>query len=260
VHGDEPREEVAQLGGLRAIGGCVIRDRFRTADVIDPNDATRHATGVYVGLNVVLPVGIPLANSGLGIFGFRGIFGMHYARNATLGGNTAAPALGWLQATEGQPHLIQSPTLHNILWKPQIDNWTFGVGVLMGTMEGGFVLNLDGTLLLELPGPRVAVVMNARIITPPPSVGEMGNKGGILATDTVREGAVAFHQDGSADDRHERKGMNAAGVPAWTLAQRATSWFVVSLDLNGSGVFCRRSGAVVAPGACKSLIGARLRM
>jgi len=154
---------------------------FEMQEVVDPNDATRSATAVYVGLNVVLPVGIPLANSGLGIFGFRGIFGMHYARNATLGGNTAAPALGWLQASEGQPHLIQSPVHHNILWTPQIDNWAFGVGVLMGTMEGGFILNLDGTLLLELPGPRVAVVMNARIISPPPSVGEMGNKGGILA-------------------------------------------------------------------------------
>ena len=154
---------------------------FEMQDVVDPNDASRHATAVYVGLNVVLPVGIPLANSGLGIFGFRGIFGMHYARNATLGGNTAAPALGWLQASEGQPHLIQSPTQHNILWTPKIDNWAFGVGVLMGTMEGGFIINLDGTLLLELPGPRIAVVMNARLISPPPSIGEMGNKGGILA-------------------------------------------------------------------------------
>ena len=51
----------------------------------------------------------------------------------------------------------------------------------MGTMEGGFIINLDGTLLLELPGPRIAVVMNARLISPPPSIGEMGNKGGILA-------------------------------------------------------------------------------
>ncbi len=153
---------------------------FEIQDVTDPNSG-RSATAVYVGLNVVLPVGIPLANSGLGIFGFRGIFGMHYARNATLGGNTAAPALGWLRSSEGQPHLIRSPTQHNILWQPQIDNWAFGVGTLIGTMEGGVIINMDGTLILELPGPRIAVVMNMRIISPPPSVDQMGNSGGILA-------------------------------------------------------------------------------
>ena len=158
-----------------------IAAAFEMQDVTDPADPSRSATAVYVGLNVVLPVGIPLANSGLGIFGFRGIFGMHYARNAALGGNTAAPSLGWLRATEGQPHLIRSPTQHNILWQPRIDNWAFGVGTLLGTMEGGFIINLDGTLLLELPGPRVAIVMNARIISLPPSVDQMGSSGGILA-------------------------------------------------------------------------------
>ena len=154
---------------------------FEMQDVIDPNDATHHVTAIYVGLNVVLPVGIPLGTSGLGIFGFRGIFGMHYARNEQLGAGGAAPALGWLAATEGQPHLIQSPVHHNILWQPKIDNWAFGIGTLLGTMEGGFIINLDGTLLLELPGPRIAIVMNARIISPPPSLDGMGSSGGILA-------------------------------------------------------------------------------
>ena len=53
--------------------------------------------------------------------------------------------------------------------------------MLIGTMEGGVIMNLDGTLLLELPGPRVLIMMNARILMPPPSVGEMGMKGGVLA-------------------------------------------------------------------------------
>ena len=154
---------------------------FEMQTIIDPNDANHHVTAIYVGLNIILPVGIPLGTSGVGIFGFRGIFGMHYSRNDQLGANGAAPALGWLQATEGQPHLIQSPTQHNILWKPKLDNWAFGVGILLGSMEGGFIINLDGTLLLELPGPRVAIVLNARIISPPPALDGMGSSGGILA-------------------------------------------------------------------------------
>ena len=181
--GDQPN--TSKIGGqidvtIRPIS-LRVAAAFEMQDIIDPNNAAHHVTAIYVGLNVVLPVGIPLGTSGLGIFGFRGIFGMHYMRNDMLGSNGAAPALGWLQATEGQPHLIQSPTQHNILWKPKLDNWAFGVGILLGTMEGGVILNLDGTLLLELPGPRVAIVMNARIISPPPSLDGMGSSGGILA-------------------------------------------------------------------------------
>ena len=71
----------------------------------------RQTTGVYVGLNVVLPAGIPLGSTGLGIFGFRGIFGMHYERNPEIGADTGVPALAWLQAAGGQPHLLRGPTV-----------------------------------------------------------------------------------------------------------------------------------------------------
>ena len=146
----------------------------------------RKTTGVYVGLNVVLPAGIALGSTGLGIFGFRGIFGMHYERNAEIGANTGVPALAWLKAAGGQPHLLRGPDLSGpgtgqILWKPKIDHWAFGVGILIGTMEGGYLINLDGTFLLELPGPRLLIMMNARIVSPPPSVGELGMTVGILA-------------------------------------------------------------------------------
>ncbi|WP_448060924.1 hypothetical protein [Cellulomonas hominis] len=144
-----------------------------------PEEAGGPATGVYVGLNVVLPVGLPLGSTGLGIFGFRGIFGMHYQRNPAIGAGSNVPSLVWLQASGGQPHLLA----HNgqELWTPEIDHWAFGLGILIGTMEGGVILNLDGTFLLELPGPRVLIMMNARIVSPPPSLDGLGTSGGILA-------------------------------------------------------------------------------
>ena len=144
-------------------------------------DGPRTATGVYVGLNVVLPAGIPLGSTGLGIFGFRGIFGMHYRRAELTDPSTSVPALAWLKKANGQPHLLKAPGSGPVLWEPKIDNWAFGIGILIGTMEGGVILNLDGTFLLELPGPRVLIMMNARIVSPPPSVGELGMKGGVLA-------------------------------------------------------------------------------
>lgn len=146
-----------------------------------PAEAGGPATGVYVGLNVVLPVGLPLGSTGLGIFGFRGIFGMHYERNQTIGAGTGVPALAWLAAAQGKPHLLINPNTQVKLWVPHVDRWAFGLGMLIGTMEGGVIMNLDGTLLLELPGPRVLIMMNARIVSPPPSMDGLGSSGGILA-------------------------------------------------------------------------------
>ncbi len=147
-----------------------------------PADAGGPATGVYVGLNVVLPVGIPLGTTGIGIFGFRGIFGMHYERNTAIGAGSGVPALEWLKAADGKPHLLVNPAHPETpLWVPHIDHWSFGLGMLIGTMEGGVIMNLDGTLLLELPGPRLLIMMTARIVSPPPSMDGLGQKGGVLA-------------------------------------------------------------------------------
>ena len=155
-------------------------------EITQIDDGGRSITGVYVGISVVLPVGIPLGASGLGIFGFRGIFGMHYERSSNFGINSAVPALAWLEAAKGEPHRLRAPHSNEPhsnepLWVPMLDSWAFGLGMLIGTMEGGILMNLDGTFLLELPGPRILIVMNARILSPPPSVGELGAGGGILA-------------------------------------------------------------------------------
>ncbi|MBD1874505.1 hypothetical protein H6F75_13515 [Nodosilinea sp. FACHB-131] len=145
-----------------------------------PAAAGGPATAVYVSLNVVLPVGIPLGSSGLGIFGFRGIFGMHYQRNLAIGAGSSAPALVWLVESDGQPQELFAPS-GTPLWVAQINQWAFGIGILIGTMEGGVIMNLDGTFLLELPGPRVVIILNARILSPPPALDDMGGAGGILA-------------------------------------------------------------------------------
>lgn len=175
-------QEVAVIGGQIDLTLRPLSLRIAAAvEIATIDDNGRQATGVYVGLNVVLPVGIPLGSSGLGIFGFRGIFGMHYQRNAAIGAGTGVPALAWLEAAGGQPHLLVNPDTQVRLWEPRIDQWAFGLGMLIGTMEGGVIMNLDGTLLLELPGPRVLIMMNARIISPPPSMDGLGSSGGILA-------------------------------------------------------------------------------
>lgn len=133
------------------------------------------ATAVIVSLEVQLPVAIPLGASGLGIYGFMGLFAMHYARNEAPFANDPTPALAWLQATGGNPMDIRH-------WSPSINQWAFGVGALLGTMEGGIIMNLKGVFLLELPGPRILIMMKARLLTPPPALeGVEGVDAGLLA-------------------------------------------------------------------------------
>ena len=180
---DEDGNEIGTVGGqldltIRPIGVRVCA-AVEVATIKELSTG-RETTGVYVGLNVTITSGITLGSTGVSIYGFRGIFGMHYRRNPDIGADTGVPSLAWLKAAGGQPHLLRGPK-GDILWEPKLDNWAFGIGILIGTVGGGFIINLDGTLLLELPGPRVLIMLNARIVSLPPSIGELGMTVGILA-------------------------------------------------------------------------------
>ncbi len=109
---------IGESAGQKVIGGQLdltirpVSVRVAAAvEIANIQDCTRAATGVYVGLNVVLPAGIPLGATGLGIFGFRGIFGMHYRRAELTHPETSIPALAWLKNANGQPrHPASIPT------------------------------------------------------------------------------------------------------------------------------------------------------
>ncbi|MBS1813314.1 MAG: hypothetical protein JSS87_00395 [Acidobacteria bacterium] len=123
------------------------------------------ATGVQVSLEVDFPVAIPLACSGLGIYGLLGLFAVNYARDESIvtDTTTTAPALAWLKATGGEPQLSQ-------YWAPKIGGWAFGVGALLGTQGSDFLFNLKGIVLLELPGPRLLLMMKANLLADIPGL------------------------------------------------------------------------------------------
>ena len=128
------------------------------------------ASAVIVTLEVEFPVAIPLGTSGLGIYGLLGLFAVNYARDeSTVSNANLAPALAWLRATNGNPADIK-------FWSPKIDTWAFGVGAIVGTMGSSTLFNLKGVVLLELPGPRLLLMMKANILKP------------MLAVDDTAEG------------------------------------------------------------------------
>ena len=125
--------------------------------VANLNENGRKATAVIVTLEVEFPVAIPLGNSGLGIYGFLGLFAMHYTRKEPPPGSMA-PALAWLKnVAQGNPANIAA-------WEPKIDTWAFGVGAVVGTMGSSVIFNMKGVVLLELPGPRLLLMMRANLL------------------------------------------------------------------------------------------------
>lgn len=131
------------------------------------------ATGVAIALEVELPVAIPLAQSGFGIYGFLGLFAMHYGRDET-GITSLTPALSWLKdKAQGNPTNLQA-------WKPEVGRWAFGAGITLGTMGTPIIFNVKGMFLLELPGPRILLMVKANLLAVLPELKDKTAEGTFL--------------------------------------------------------------------------------
>lgn len=142
----------------------------------------RRITAFFLGLGVEFAAPIPVGNSGLGLYGLLGLFGMHYKRDEEPPVNANLPiALDWFyNKAKGEPNLIAVDGRRT--WVASPDRWSFGVGVVLGTMEGAFILNLKGMLVLELPGPRILIFAKADILKPRPPAGKPADQtAGIFA-------------------------------------------------------------------------------
>ena len=158
--------------------------------IVKIDDGPREVTAVYFSLGVEFPTPIVLAQSGLGIFGFHGLFAMHYRRveGERQPGESMGPALQWLDDAGGEPNKLVNDNNGKTIWEPCIDRWSFGVGALIGSLEGGYLVNLHGTFVLELPGPRILIFVKLQIISQLPDTGESVKTGilGVLDLDFER--------------------------------------------------------------------------
>lgn len=119
-------------------------------------------TGLLIGIEVEFPVPLLLGNSGLGIFGFLGGVGINFARSENP--NAALPALDWVGT-----QLARGSVMHVDGWHHQPGSYAFAAGMLVGTIEGGYVVHLKGILLIEVPGPRLLLIMKADVLKKMPS-------------------------------------------------------------------------------------------
>lgn len=160
-----------------------IKLRIAANVAVEPiQQGDRKATAVFVGLLVEFPTPIVLGASGLGIFGFTGLFAMHFKRveDPPNPAEAVGPALKWLDKAKGEPTNYRAESSGQPLWAPELDRWSFGVGVILGSLEGGFLVNLRGMFVLELPGPRILVFIKALIMQTLPKLDDAELTVGIL--------------------------------------------------------------------------------
>ncbi|MDC0666395.1 hypothetical protein [Nannocystis radixulma] len=166
------------IKGFIDISIVPVKLRVAASLAVEPVEKDgRRATGVYAGITVEFPTPILLGASGLGIFGLSGLFAMHFRRTEDKNPDPAeavGPALKWLVKAKGQPELLMLPASEGgaILWEAELDRWAFGVGAILGSVDGGFLVNLRGMFVLELPGPRILIFIKMLIVAQLPQLGD----------------------------------------------------------------------------------------
>ena len=112
---------------------------------------------VALEVGVLLPVGIPLAQSGLAIYGFVGRVVSNGRRNlANLSPDPVQRELDWYRLP-GQNKYVPAP-----------GQWAMGLGISVGTMpDTGFTFNALGMLSVGFPDPDVVISIDASLFKRP---------------------------------------------------------------------------------------------
>ncbi len=112
-----------------------------------------------IALGLILPVGIPLGATGLGIFGFLGMFVSNGAR-ALPSGFTNDPVgreIAWFRDTPYEDKFA-----------PQRGQWALGLGMIVGTLpDQAFTFNAMGMFVVAFPDPAVIFGIDAKLVTKP---------------------------------------------------------------------------------------------
>jgi hypothetical protein len=169
--GPASSDQISSSGFEGMLDASIVPIKLRIAaslgvqHVKDPAN-NREAVAIFAGLIVDFPAPLPILQSGIGLYGLAGLFAMHYKRleDPPVPGDAVSPALHWLVKAGGEPAKLASGSPPVPVWGMELDRWSFGVGARLGTMEGGFLANLRGMLVVELPGPRILIFVKVEVV------------------------------------------------------------------------------------------------
>ncbi|GAA3907308.1 hypothetical protein [Microbacterium invictum] len=160
--------EFTEFGFKGAFDLTVTPVNIRVAAVLAvERDPARGVTGVLIGGRVEFPVPILLGSSGLGIYGFMGGIGVNYMRDESPYAASLTKALDWVKDQYTRPGQVMDPSG----WTLEPGAFAFAAGIAVGTVDGGFTVHLDGIVVIEVPGPRLLLIMKADVLSLPPVFG-----------------------------------------------------------------------------------------
>ena len=124
-------------------------------------DSRHDAVGVLIDAFLNFSPPLTLGSTGLGIFGFTGGLAINYERTEATPSADETEPLAWFR-----DRLATSPSRLMVPegWTPSPGQGAFSGGVLLGTVEGGFILNLHGVVLIESAGPRISFATKADLL------------------------------------------------------------------------------------------------
>lgn len=149
----------SQISGGFDVSVTSVNIRISATLTIHPDPDGGPAIGILFGAAVQFPAPILLGASGLGIYGFLGGMGINFARSYDE--TAELPALDWAIT-----HLKNDDLFTDQAWHYQKDAYSFGAGLVLGTADGGFTLNLKGVLLISTPGPDITLLALANVFAP----------------------------------------------------------------------------------------------
>ena len=134
---------------------------------------------LFLGVQFSTP--LPLAQSGMAIYGFKGLFVMNGARKLPNNPDPVGRELEWWQAPPG------------FKYEPQKDQYAIGVGVVVGTMpDVSFCVSCSGMVVVAFPDPEVILGVDVKVIEVPDTTAtdEGGSSGTITGLIVIDDEAV----------------------------------------------------------------------
>lgn len=123
---------------------------------------------LYLGVQFATP--LPLAQSGMAIYGFKGLFVMNGQRRLGTNPDPVGRELDWWRAPPGTKY------------EPAKDRYALGVGVVVGTLpDVSFCVSCAGMVVVAFPDPEVILGVDVDIIeVPDTTVSDEGGASGTI--------------------------------------------------------------------------------
>lgn len=236
-------------GVLRGEGRLAVGDGGRIAgtlgvEVIPAKVQARASVtldGELLGLEiaVLLPVGLPLGSTGLGIFGFRGRFVVNGRRRLPPNDDPIQQEIDWYRASLESKYTGEDARGH----------WALGLGAIVGTLpDRAFTFNAEGSLAISFPDVSVvfgidAAFLKSATLTPSetPSARESGPSATLLGLLAIDPTAVKVGIRG----RYDLRRVIRAEIPIsayFPLGGSDRAWYI---RIGSDGVAGRTGSPVL---------------